>query len=659
MREYRHIYFIFHGDRGDSASYFLFFIRRKPKLVSTSRHRLPLPHLVQWIDDYIAPMPCQHSDIRKLDGLRCCLSCGEAICEDLPESEQEYHICSNVPYRYRRLSYELGQEIRLVVLYAGQKQDRLVCTIIHVNLLDEPQYEALSYTWKDHTGDASFTGELYCRGTAIPITANCEAALRQFRKRDAPRYLWIDAICIDQKNEEEKSHQVQVMSKIYSMASQVLAFIGPGDRQQRKSFHRVIKHLRGEPQPLIFSQYGARDSDLRTFLKMSYWGRVWVIQEIALARRVTVVLGDESVHWMAHEVDAMLQLCREEDQILPGVLAWKPEIVGGEQDLLEALHKSRTCAATDPRDKVFALLGIVQKQFSAAIPVDYSMNTLDLFTKVAILYIQNMKSLQILKYTLGQDVAPYGLPSWAPDWAAPIQVELLPAMFNPKQIQKFASTWYETPLPQRSSFGNPELPERFLESYLNITVDRVEFAIHEKQGSGSWIHEKEASPSSFYLRRLTSTAFGLVVRAHYLDTLLPSLPGGKKRAFGHKNLCESCPPDMPRQNRVATDQNYHVSCQNLGSDEIGKQQKLFELRCSKARARLERFETAYSKGFIRQTALFNSKTVIDSFLFFGGFPRDGENTYEVWLLATSDVPFLLRRVNDHYKLIGTPFTSLA
>ncbi|KAH7073312.1 heterokaryon incompatibility protein-domain-containing protein [Paraphoma chrysanthemicola] len=578
-------------------------------------------------------MPCRHPDIQKFDGLRCCLSCGEAVLEDLLEKEQKEHIWNDVSHKYRRLSYELGQEIRLVILHPGEAEDRLICTIIHVNLLDEPRYEAVSYTWKDHTGDASFTGNLYCRGKAIPITANCEAALRQFRKRDAPRYLWIDAICIDQKNEEEKSHQVQAMSKIYSMASQVLAFIGLGDPQQRTSFHRVIKHLQGEPQPFIFHGRGAGDSDLKVFLQMPYWSRVWVTQEIALARRVTVVLGDISIHWMSQEVDAMLELCREEGQALPGVLAWKPEVVRGEQDLLEALHRSRTCAATDPRDKNFALLGIAQEQFSAAIPVDYSISTPDLF----------------LKYSSPQYSSPqYPFPQYfSPQYFSPQYFS--PQYFSP---QYFSPQYFSPQYFSQQRFSQMfESQERFLESYLNITVKSVEFAIHEKQ-SGSRIHEKEPSPSSFYLRRSPSRANVLVVRAHHLDTLLPSFKARKKRAFGHRNRCGSCLSDVSRQTCVDNDQCYHVNCQKLGLDESSKQQKLFELSCSKARARLALFETVYSRGYIRQTALFHSNTGIYSFLSFRDLPRDSENIYEVWLLATLDVPFLLRRVNDHYKLIG-------
>jgi hypothetical protein len=83
---------------------------------------------------------CRHPDIQKFDGVRCCLSCGEAVFETFQEPQD----CTDTStYQYGRLNYTLGHEIRLIVLYPGDSLDDVVCDLIHVNLMDKPAYEAL------------------------------------------------------------------------------------------------------------------------------------------------------------------------------------------------------------------------------------------------------------------------------------------------------------------------------------------------------------------------------------------------------------------------------------------------------------------------------------------------------------------------------------
>jgi hypothetical protein len=93
---------------------------------------------------------CRHPDIQKFDGFRCCLSCGEAIFDDVSQEEQTTNDKNTSNYQYKPLNYGLGQEIRLVVLHPGRESDDMTCDIIHVNLLDDPIYEAVSYTWASH-----------------------------------------------------------------------------------------------------------------------------------------------------------------------------------------------------------------------------------------------------------------------------------------------------------------------------------------------------------------------------------------------------------------------------------------------------------------------------------------------------------------------------
>lgn len=216
---------------------------------------------------------CRHPDVQKFDGLRCCLSCGEAVFEDVYEFQQDLDLSTSTNYRYRRLNYELGQEIRLVVLYPGKELEDLTCDIIHVNILDQPVYEAVSYTWATVHGDVSFSGNINCCGKKIAITKNCESVLRSLRRLGRNRKIWVDAICIDQENTAERNHQVKLMATIYSNASQVLAYLSTATST---SLDKVIGHLDGSSGRLRNQTDAQNRYDVANFLRMPYFDRVWV-----------------------------------------------------------------------------------------------------------------------------------------------------------------------------------------------------------------------------------------------------------------------------------------------------------------------------------------------------------------------------------------------
>jgi hypothetical protein len=134
------------------------------------------------------------------------------------------------PYQYSP-SLVTGNEIRLLALYPGSPDDTLTGDIIRVDLRWRTAYDALSYTWADESGDnersqtLQIVEQLHSR---ILVTKNCDAALRRFRHPKKRRLLWVDAICIDQSHDTERSHQVSLMSKIYVNARYVFAYTGNG-----------------------------------------------------------------------------------------------------------------------------------------------------------------------------------------------------------------------------------------------------------------------------------------------------------------------------------------------------------------------------------------------------------------------------------------------
>jgi hypothetical protein len=168
------------------------------------------------------PQHCAHFDVRNFDIVRCCLSCGETVYlsdtsqvriphePTLPILPKPSLSCS-----YSDIQVDNGLEIRLVFLRPGDRVNPLHCSIHNVSLHDNSQYEAISYTWATEDGDDTKSARVHCDGAIIPITMNCEAALRRLRLPSMVRVLWVDSICINQSNIKERNHQVGVMDKIY------------------------------------------------------------------------------------------------------------------------------------------------------------------------------------------------------------------------------------------------------------------------------------------------------------------------------------------------------------------------------------------------------------------------------------------------------------
>jgi hypothetical protein len=103
------------------------------------------------------------------------MSCGEAVLEASEEQHENSNSTDGTEYRYRHLNYELGREVRLLRLHAGTESDNISCSIVHANLNDEPAFEAVSYMWAVATGDASLSQLVYCHGSTVAVTKNCEA----------------------------------------------------------------------------------------------------------------------------------------------------------------------------------------------------------------------------------------------------------------------------------------------------------------------------------------------------------------------------------------------------------------------------------------------------------------------------------------------------
>jgi Heterokaryon incompatibility protein (HET) len=124
-------------------------------------------------------------------------------------------------YPTSRLDRNLSQ-IRLLSLLPGRWSDPISCELTLASLDNLPSYYALSYVWGDRTN----LRQIRLNGTPFSVTCNLESALRRLRHQSQIQRLWIDMLCIDQSSTEERSHQVNLMHKIYSMAQEAFLWLG-------------------------------------------------------------------------------------------------------------------------------------------------------------------------------------------------------------------------------------------------------------------------------------------------------------------------------------------------------------------------------------------------------------------------------------------------
>lgn len=339
---------------------------------------------------------------------------------------------------------------RLLHLLPGTETDPVCCEIQTYPIENAPRYEALSYCWGPITNKA----EIQCDNYVLEITANVFDALRQLRQSERPRLLWIDQICIDQQNLLERSYQVSIMRPIYYKAARTIVWLGPSDKTTKMAFDSVnrlaktraeleasgVAYSRIPDGSELMKRYELpsrveKDEKLYAMtrlLKQPWFQRVWIIQEIAHSQSALVVQGNYEVPWQDFAAAMLLtwelrMTTFTSEQIQRNIKnvyfieCMREQIQKGQAAPLRyALNLFRESKATDPRDKVYALVGC-SLAFRDATPamLSYERSVGDAYRIWTIHALQTEKSLEILsavkRYRTSSDAVPY---SWIPDWNA-------------------------------------------------------------------------------------------------------------------------------------------------------------------------------------------------------------------------------------------------
>lgn len=199
---------------------------------------------------------------------------------------------------------------RLLTTLPGSGDDPLVCRLRSADINAYATYDALSYTWGDHNDKRM----ILVNAEPFSVTTNLEDALRALRLSDRPRELWVDAICINQADLQEKAAQIPEMGHIYRNAHRVVIWLGKRNEYTDYAINvakadTTAMHLRWsvktkqyEDDPhldLQSSKQGeAFAKGLEDLLLRPWWTRVWVVQEVAMAYSDPLITcGNASVPW--------------------------------------------------------------------------------------------------------------------------------------------------------------------------------------------------------------------------------------------------------------------------------------------------------------------------------------------------------------------------
>jgi len=279
-------------------------------------------------------------------------------------------------YKYQPIDLDTSG-VCLLQLFRGNFVAEVRCDLFEgwiSQARDGFPYEVLSYTW----GSTEKTAQITVNGSPMRVTSSLYTALQYLRLEDEDRVMWIDAICIDQENLEERRHQVQHMSDIYKEAEQVIVWLGEGTGETDLVMD-LMKGLQGDHikvegdwrrlAPLWIGQGDIEQKTsiwlegMKAMLSRPWFWRIWILQEIANARVATIHCGTKSVSARIFaQFPSIIGLepnshCQAVLDIMPG-LSRKESWWGQDRNLHNLLMKFRKSEATDQRDVIYALLGI-------------------------------------------------------------------------------------------------------------------------------------------------------------------------------------------------------------------------------------------------------------------------------------------------------------
>lgn len=223
------------------------------------------------------------------------------------------------------------------------------------------------------------------------------------RLRWSRRTVWIDAICINQDDVNERGHQVHLMPQIYSRARRVLIYTGEALPEDGQLLELLATGVLDQASRVDWEEMRKA---LWKFFSRRYFSRVWILQEVALARQAILLCGSHSILWSSFQAPQLVAkgfLLPAKMKDLPSVVHFQARQYRDSADLLQLLDRARPSHATDPRDKVFAVFGLLSGAESDGFRADYTLTAKDVFLRIAEWIVQRFGIVALLIRCMNQD----------------------------------------------------------------------------------------------------------------------------------------------------------------------------------------------------------------------------------------------------------------
>ncbi|CAI9629097.1 unnamed protein product [Alternaria burnsii] len=550
------------------------------------------------------------------------------------------------------------KSIRVLCIQPGVRGTTIEASLSKIDLNDpkRPPYTALSYTW----GDAAIVDYVHVNDEKIGVGANLFHALQDVRSPDESIIIWVDAICIDQTDNIEKSHQVSHMDLVYKLCEQVYIWLGsPDDSYLKKSNpFALVEHVAADKHYYELPGYHKDGSTGTWTLDTNnkeitsiwegfelvacspWWDRAWTAQEAILPDQAVVICGSRRAPWKRFEMywermrtdfsNHFDGCCRDALRAIGTSRTNRMNDVAGYIQTLEGTRRlalgfktfseisfaymNRQCS--NPRDKIYSLLGLSCSSKIGLYP-DYTKEVSEVYVEASCKMLEEAGMSPRCLLGEGFNSEGFNLPSWVRDFSA---------VFDPRSQIKLAHVDYYLFKACGDLSGNLEVKDRKHLVTHGILIDRVKAV-----SMWPYIWGSTKSVQTLHDWRRTCDENGVPVRIDkVVDAFARILCGGIiYRGNGHSELLEENDVDLPNDSEWS---EFWAT--------------------GKTRALHRRYRRSCTVALNRRILYVSFSGRIGL-----SFPNVKVGD-EVWVVHSSNVPFILRRqpeIPAHHRLVGDTY----
>lgn len=329
---------------------------------------------------------------------------------------------------------------------------------VDLDQVDCPRFTTVSYVW----GTIMSEQTISINGQPSPVLETVIPLLDLLC--DSPEfnedvYFWVDSVCIHQANREEREAQVGLMDRVFRQARRTIAWLGPSNPITDEAMDFLVTLFRTRKPRFEFLHYGVRRmcpeldipqkwQSVEHLFSLPWWTRAWTLQEMVLPLEVVFYCGNKriDIRTLAHALENMW-CCNPSEELIRSTIWRRPwtrlrlaswyssNSWRNKMTLVSLLAYSGNCEVTDPRDRIYSLLGVSRERDRELVGhPDYSLDTRVIYINLVKTFIEKRKSLDIIclahLFRSTKGFQGQRTPTWVPDWSVHVAPFVTPAMVS-------------------------------------------------------------------------------------------------------------------------------------------------------------------------------------------------------------------------------------